>query len=483
MFIQTLLLVWHKHWLPMYDAAQPIGELNYLLSDADKRLSSFIATLGKTKKHIDSQTYTTIIETAKRYRLDIASHRKQLTSNSPTAIQAARDYLRAHLILIGALITSTDWQSPSYDATMRSEAGRQTGTIMATINDYKRDQHWDTYHYEQAFLKEYIDALIKLPLHVYATSSGMAAFTTILAYLSGEKHLSGPILCGSSVYFQNKWLLLQSYSDKLIFSDESDTQAFIQAIETYKPSVVFLDSITNAPDVVLADVPAILQHLIKTKRNTHLIVDNTGLSIQLQPFPLLLGRSTRLTLILFESLNKYHQFGMDRVSGGIIVGFGSKAAAIFDYRVHSGTILSDVAAASLPTPNRAQLARRISRHTDNTRTVVTALRAWIQAHAQSPIQGISYPGMGSYFTIQFAPSRATVSSFKRFVTLCTRTAKKNAVPLVSGTSFGLNTTRIYLTALRSKPHAPFVRIAVGTEDTRTIDALIHTFIKTFETFS
>jgi cystathionine beta-lyase/cystathionine gamma-synthase len=467
----------------MYNPTQPREELHYLLSDADKRLALCVTTLGKTKKHIDPQTYTTIIETAKRYRQDIASHIQQLKTNNPTAIKSTREYLRTHLVLIGALITSTDWQSPSYDATTQSEAGRQTGTIHATINDYKRDQHWDTYHYEQAFLKEHIDALIKLPLHVHATSSGMAAFTTILAYLSGENHMKGPILCGSSIYFQNKWLLLQSYADKLVFSDESNTQAFIDAIETHTPSVIFLDSITNAPDVVVADIPSIIQHLMKTKRNIHLVVDNTGLSVQLQPFPLLLGRATKLNLILFESLNKYHQFGMDRINGGMIVGFGSKTAAIFDYRVHSGTILSDVAAASLPTPNRTQLTHRIERHTHNTRLIVAALRAWIKTHQHSPITDISYPGMGCYFTVQFTPAHATVPSFKRFVAHCTRVAKKRNVPLVSGTSFGLNITRIYLTALRSKPHAPFVRIAVGTEDAQTIDRLIHTFIETFEQFS
>lgn len=444
-----------------------MDEIRYLLSDADRRLKTFLANIAKNKKHIDADTYIRMQTLAQQYRSELSS-----TTN-------AREYLRTHLGLIGALITSTDWQSPSFAHAFTSQAGRETGKIYATINDYKRDQHWDAFYFEQAFLKQNIDALIKFPVHVYATSSGMSAFTTILMFLHGEKKMKGKILCGSSIYFQNKWLLLQSFSDQLVFVDESKSNTIIEAIKTHDPSVIFLDSLTNAPDIIAPDLSAIIKILRATKKETFLIIDNTGLSIQFQPIPLLLGRRTNLRLIMFESLNKYHQFGMDRVNAGIIIAHGKGTDTLFDYRVHSGTIISDLAAATLPTPNRKLLTQRLQKHNVNAAFLAGAVSQWIKQNPGQAFEGISYPGIGPYFTLKFKKQYSTISHFKRFVKNSLLVAKRLGVDLTSGTSFGLDKTRIYLTAVRSKPNAPFVRVAAGIEDPHPLGDV---FIQTLKQF-
>lgn len=275
---------------------------------------------------------------------------------------------------------------------------------------------------------------------------------------------------------------MQSFPYQLIFVDESDTEKVLEAIDTHQPSVIFLDSLTNAPDIIVPDLPAIIKHLRATKKETYLIIDNTGLSVQLQPIPLVLGRRTSLRLIMFESLNKYHQFGMDRVSGGIMVGYGEDTGKLFDYRLHAGTIIADSIVASLPSPHRKTLIRRLARHARNATILARALQQWIHAHPDSPFESISYPGLGSYFTIKFKKQYATISKFKRFVKISLYIAKHHGVNLVSGTSFGLDTTRIYLTAMRSRPHAPFVRIAVGTEHIHTVESLRDVFVETLRKF-
>lgn len=442
-------------------------EVTYLLRDADNRLKTFLRDITKNKKHISPDTFARAVAMAEQYRHEL----------SKIPIQEAQEYLRTHQTLFGALITSTDWQSPSFAHTRTSQAGRETGRIYATINDYKRDQNWDAHRYERGFLKEYVDAFIKIPVHVYATSSGMAAFTTILMFLMGEKKIYGNVLCGRSMYFENKGLIDQLCSHVVVI-DELDTKKMLDAIDVRCPSVIFLDSLTNAPDVVVPDVTTVIKHLLKVKSETYLVIDNTGLSIHLQPIPLVFGKRTNLRLILFESLNKYHQFGMDRVTGGIIVAYGKDTEKLFDYRVHAGTNIPDVTAASLPTPNRRILIKRFGRHTRNTMFLARALEDWIQKHSSGPFEGISFPGIGSYFTIKFKKPYATISSYKRFVSLSLAVAKRHNVNLVSGTSFGLNTTRIYLTAIRSKPNTPFIRVAVGTEDTEKIEAVRDLFIET-----
>lgn len=442
-------------------------ETSYLLSDANHRLKMFLRDIAKNKRHIHPDTYRQAQSLALQYQTELS------------CASDAREYLRTHQGLIGALITSTDWQSPSFAHTFISQAGRETGKIYATKNDYKRDQHWDAFRYEQSFLKENIDVFIKLPMHVYATTSGMAAFTTILMFLLGEKKVVGKILCGTSIYFENKALLTQLFSDKLIIVDESNTKGVLQAIDIHNPSVVIFDSITNAPDIITPDLTTIIRHLLRAQKETYLVIDNTGLSVQFQPFPEIFGRRTNLRLIQFESLNKYHQFGMDRVTGGIIVAYENEAGKLFDYRAHAGTNITDVAAASLPTPNRKYLAKRLMLHNNNTAFIATALKNWIDQNPHSSFEGISYPGIGSYFTVKFKRQFATISNFKRFVNIALSIAKRHNVNLVNGTSFGLDTTRIYLTAIRSKPNTPFVRIAVGVEDP---NPLRDVFIETLKRF-
>ncbi|KKU81399.1 MAG: putative cystathionine beta-lyases/cystathionine gamma-synthases protein [Microgenomates group bacterium GW2011_GWA2_47_8] len=464
------------------DIRQTLDELKYLLGDADRRLQTFLCDIAKNKRHIHTHSYAESRAMALGYRQEIALLTKRLSSRDESVTRDTQEYLRTHQTLFGALITMTDWQSPSYTHTLASQAGRETGRIYATMNDYKRDQHWDAYRYEQAFLKENIDVLIKFPVHVHATSSGMAAFTTILLFLLGEKKATGKVLCGTSVYFENKALITQLFADQLIIVDESDTKKIIKSIDTYHPSVIFLDSLTNTPDVVVPDLSRVIRHLLSAKKETHLVIDNTGLSIRFQPFPILFGRRTNLRLIQFESLNKYHQFGMDRVTGGIIAALGGDTGKLFDYRAHAGTNITDVGAASLPTPNRSILAKRLTRHSRNAAFLARALKTWIHEHPNSPFTGISFPGVGSYFTIKFKKRYNTIPSYRRFVKLSLAAAKRYNINVVSGTSFGLNTTRIYLTALRSKPNTPFVRIAVGTEHIHALQSLRDALIETLKRF-
>jgi len=65
--------------------------------------------------------------------------------------------LRSQAAVSSAVIIQTDWQSPSFNYSLVSQAGRQTGKVSGTFNDYKRDVHLDEKEYEELFLKEYIN--------------------------------------------------------------------------------------------------------------------------------------------------------------------------------------------------------------------------------------------------------------------------------------------------------------------------------------
>lgn len=496
------------------DLQNDCRELRYLISDATAKIRTYLRGINRIKKHVMPVTLSHIQKETEYFMhvymgleeavwklqnvLKGADSPTDIVNNADTSIKQTREILRTHQALLGALITGADWQSPSITHSQSSQAGVQEGKIYATINDYKRDQHWNAQAYEEAFKSNLIDGFIKLPIHAYATSSGMAAFTTILTYLFYEGKLRGTVIVGKSLYFECKTLITKIPGITVIEVDETDTSAVIHAVEVYTPSALFFDSLANMPSIAVADLTTLLTYLTAhIQRETVLIIDNTCQSVYFQPFPKLFGTFSKLSLIVFESLNKYHQYGMDRVTGGIIWAYGGDTGKLFEYRDHLGTNIPDASVAALPTPNRVLLTRKLKRHGRNAQILADSLTAHIRDNPNIPIRAIIYPGLsshpsytwtkdapfnGSYITLAFTKKTQTIHAYKRFVAHVLRTAKSKHINIISGTSFGLNTTRVYVTAVRSTPHTPFVRISAGTEHRGAIESIADIFVQSILRF-
>lgn len=389
-----------------------------------------------------------------------------------TQLENAYQYLRTSGQLTGALITATDWQSPSFSHSISSMAGRWTGKITGTVNDYKRDHHHDEKEYERRFVKEYVDVFFKLNYHAYLTNSGQAAFTTILAYLHSEGKLNGKIIMGINSYFQYKHILVKSYKDQIVQVNENDTRSIYYAIRKYKPCALFLDSLSNAATIPVPDLKTIYQTLSKyTDKETYFIVDNTCLGPAFQAFNLK-GGSSKIRIIFWESLNKYHQFGMDRVTAGIVVVKGHDAGGIFEYRKHAGTNITDASVYALPLPDRKLLTIKLLRHQRNADVLIKYLRSFLAG--SRAVEEVVYPQeklpfRGSFFNLKLNPRFRNRRAYERIIQNVLDSAKKKNAQITAGTTFGLPTTRIYLTSLWDKYGEPFLRVSVGTEDRNCIE--------------
>ena len=395
--------------------------------------------------------------------------------------------LRSQIGIISSLITATDWQSPSFKHSVMSEAGRQTGEISGNINDYKRDVHLDERDYESKYLREYIHTPMKFLVKTYLTNSGMAAFCTILNFLVMEEKTNGIVLAGLSTYFEAKELLSKTYGNRLVYVDESDTNGILNAYIRYQPNAIFLDSLCNAPEIPIPDFSTLVPKLIKNcQKDTYLILDNTGLSFYCQPFPLVIGKTRKLHVISYESLNKYHQFGCDRVTGGVITAYGKDTGKLYYYREHTGTNISDASVHALPEPSVKLLDCRMRRLGRNTQFLAINLSHFCTDNPKNPIERIIYPGLsnhsgypaiknlpfqGAYFTIRMKKRFRNQRYYKKLLSRIISIAKRKNVPLIAGTSFGLNTTRIYITALNNDYGEPFIRISPGTETKEEIEAI------------
>jgi Cys/Met metabolism PLP-dependent enzyme len=342
------------------------------------------------------------------------------------------ELVRVQLAIVGGLVTAEDWQSPSFAHSLRAQAGRYEGRIVPHETDYKRDRHLDATAYERAWLAEYADD--QGAARAYLTSCGMAAFTTILGFLLFERLLDGPVVVGRSTYHESRILLRSALGARVTLVDEEDTDAVVCALAG-RPRALFLDSLCNAPGLALPDLDTILAAV---PDDCWVVVDNTCLGVECQPYASDVPR-----LIVYESLLKLAQLGLDRVTAGVIVARGPELEKLGTYREHLGTNIPDASVYALPDPNRKLLARRLARIERNAAAIAVRF------------PGAHHPGRGGLVQIQSSDPAA-------FVERAVREARRRDVQLVAGAGFGFDATRIYLThAFPDEP--PFLRVAAGAE--------------------
>ncbi|RDI73917.1 Cystathionine beta-lyase/cystathionine gamma-synthase [Gaiella occulta] len=397
-----------------------------------------------------------------------------LVGELATEKRSLADLLRAEQALLAALVGAADWQSPSFLHSTLPAAGRQCGRIRPHWNDYKRDRHLDADAYERRYLRAMVDG--PAGLRALLTSCGMAAFTTVLSFLQLERRLERPVLAGAGLYHESRLLLEKALPGRVQLVDEGDNGALLRSIDELRPSAVFLDSLSNTKWMPVPDLAAVLERLRGS--DTYLVVDNTGLSVACQPFALAGGP---VRLIVFESLLKYAQLGLDRANAGVIVARRGDAELLAGYREHLGTNVADVAVHALPRPDRPVLMRRLARLQRN--ALILAERLGEQA--QGSVE-IVYPGLpghpcarasrrlsfrGGCLSIVFRGTDASLRRERALVEAAVAEAARRGIALLAGSSFGFDTTRIYLTAARAECGEPFVRVAAGSEHRLELETL------------
>jgi cystathionine gamma-synthase len=473
------------------DLRADCDELLVLVRDAESQLSAASSELERARGELQPETFETVTAQIRgaRSRNGTVGRRllrmRQLASPVRPTDRAAlaelasekaacADLIRAERTLAAALTTAADWQSPSFGSSTFPCAGRQCGRIRPHWNDYKRDRHLDAAAYERAYAARMVDG--SAGLRALLTSCGMGAFTTVVAFLRDAGRLEGPIVVGRGLYHETRLLLERALSGSIHTVDERDTGALLRAIGALRPSAVFLDSLSNTTWMPVPDLPAVIERL--RGGTTYLVIDNTGLSVSFQPFAI---AGDGLPLIVFESLLKYAQLGLDRVNAGVIVARGEDGDALADYREHLGTNISDLAACALPTPLRWVLERRLARIGRNCTLLAGRLACRVGRLAE-----IVYPGLpghpshrvarrlafrGGCLSIVLRDDDRELGRARALIEAAVAKGGQRGVALTAGASFGFDTTRIYLTAANAECGEPFLRVSAGTEHTLELEAL------------
>jgi cystathionine beta-lyase/cystathionine gamma-synthase len=472
----------------LVDVEEDLGELSFLCDAAEDRLAELEAQLpiACTQRQTRELLARGVASARRRYRAiagQLGALRLQIRCASPSrsllehlTVQRAAlaDRLRVEQALLASLIVAPDWQSPSFMHSLSPAAGRGTGRIQAHHDDYKRDRHADASHYERRYIEEMING--PADLRALLTGCGMAAFTTILWWLQLERKLTRPVIAGQGLYHESRLLLERALPGQVQFVDEADTAALLRAIDRSCPSAVFLDSLSNTMWMPVPELARVIDQL--RGHDTYLIVDNTCLSVSCQPFALA-GES--VNLVVFESLLKYAQLGLDRANAGVIVARSQDAEALDHYREHTGSNIPDVTVHALPRPNRGVLERRLARLQRN----AAHLAERLEERAPAAVT-IVYPGLaahpaasaaarlrfrGGCLSVALTRRESRLARQHRLLEAAVAEAARRGVRLLVGSSFGFDTTRIYLTAARAEYGTPFVRIAAGTEHRLELEAM------------
>ena len=189
-----------------------------------------------------------------------------------------------------------------------------------------------------------------------------------------------------------------------------------------------------------------------------------------------------MRLVVFESLNKYHEFGMDRVTAGLVWGVGSDVGKLFTYRKNMGTNIPDASVIALPTPNRWMFDLRLRRLQRNCQYLAQELAEALGSKSSRWVRGVSYATECTTFVLEFHKNHASLGTYKRFLHTLLARARKQSVQILAGTSFGLDHTRVYPVAAYTREEPPFLRIAVGTEDMDTVKKIYDVLVDTCYNF-
>jgi cystathionine beta-lyase/cystathionine gamma-synthase len=365
---------------------------------------------------------------------------------------------------LGGVLTADHWQSPSFDGSEVEEAGDEQGNIVANVNDYKRDQHPVGLSYEMSFVNAYLQRSFRASPTVYATSSGMAALTVSALIVRERLPDDYRIAVGEHSYFQNHELLHMMYPKERLHTFD---EAHPEVLGKIKPHAIFVDLLANDPSMIVADLPGIYAASQRFGHHVDIVVDATCASLFHLRIPF---RLSNVSVIGFDSLNKFHQFGLDRVTGGIVWVSGILSETVYRVRDHSGLILSEASAATLPTPNAALLTLYMKRHERNALMVAKAISAIPSVHVHyaglpshpSHVYAKTIGFYGSFVAIEL-PGK-TWKAYKRLKDLIVNEAKRQHVPLIAGSTFGTPVTRVYTWATQSTFSRQFLRISPGLEN-------------------
>ncbi len=388
----------------------------------------------------------------------------------PDCQALAESVLRFGLATLAYTRGALEWCSPSYAQARAVQFFAVRAQNSPTVN-YERYGHHALHRVESQLL-----AMLDLSPDTHAvsaTSSGVAAYSLIEAFLLRERLRPGDIvLTAPYLYFEAGQQLGTLPFVRVKRSDDYDVATLLADAERLQPRCVFVDPIANTAEQRMVDIPALLNGLRRVIRErTTVVIDGTMVSAGLPPE--LLASDDRVEILYYESCSKYAQLGLDAGMAGLVAYPVGLCDAFARQRRNTGAILYRHGAELFPRYHPAGYRRRMARIAANARRMATLLHADPRVRGAGRVHhpslpnhpdaaaaaGLRHTGGCVTFTCH-DPSRNTRASWDALFARILARAAAEGVHLTKGPSFGYGAPRVSAAdAFDGQP--PFLRLYVG----------------------
>lgn len=409
-------------------------------------------------------------------------------------------YLKYRLCIsfYSSLMTCLNWQSPAIKASLNSRIGIERSLVKADWNDYKRDRSEETFYCEKIIGENIIRTPSANPdsvLNVF--NSGMGAYTVILYYLICEGIIKNKIFASSHIYVENRILLKKFFGDKAEFFEYNDADLIIKNIIANKPSVVFIEPVSNTSLLRLFDVKRIIKEILARVKDEIFIIVDVTCSLGFENLLDDIALPENIKVILHGSLLKSPQLGIERINAGFIQAFrlGENGSKILDYRTMSGTNIQDFASNLIPFTSRELMQKRM-KIIERNATELAMLMEKIDPKNEI-IEQVIYPGIkshkdykiskeigfsGFFFNVKLKNEINHDKYFEIFTKEVVRISENYNCEIVHGASFGFNNTSIYYSVGWDEPENHYIRISTGIETFYELEKIKKIFIEAYHSF-
>ncbi|MEV6694590.1 PLP-dependent transferase [Micromonospora sp. NPDC051196] len=320
---------------PRFGAGAPLGEvLPEQVSDLSEQFDGCLFQLRAARREIEEYaTYCTRndlpVDEPVLAQLIAATHqvgmrltrqqRALLAASTPNAadlLSASESILRFGLATLAYVRHSLDWTAKSYGQSAQVQFFGTQAESWPTIHYDRNGTHTSVLRVERQLVE-----LLDLPPDrwgVGVTSSGMAAYTWIEAFLLRDRLRAGDtVLLAPYIYYETAQQLHALPDIRAERASGYAVEEIIADVVRLRPKAIFVDPLANNVRQRILDLPELFRRLreVLTERCT-VVVDGTMTGASLQPE--LFAADDRLELVYYESCTKYLQLGMDFALAGLV---------------------------------------------------------------------------------------------------------------------------------------------------------------------
>lgn len=473
--------------------------IDNLLTNLTSRLTEYVRYCEVEKIQMDTAAVETFETAIINIRQDF---NRMLIGNIPPNIspsiynQQITKRLQQYRALLHEILSASlvlDWRSASYGQSWDSMFFHvdSQGNPGVNYNRYESNQ--------LATVEKVLAEILGLNMEesaLFATSSGMAAYSLLESYLIRHVLKAGDkIYIPSYIYFETEEQVEKLPHVKIIRTETHDTNTIAANILRERPRVVFIDPLTNTVELRMTDIEGVLKSIAdKITDDVWFVIDGTMISGQLD-IEVLSSINSHIKILYYDSCSKYLQLGLDIAMGGLVVVPVQLQSFFERLRRNTGTIMYDSAANIFPIYNRSVHQTRMKRFSRNARLVgelvesdsdlkskITPNFPGLEVHPDHPISK-TFESVGGLITFSFIdPYLNQRDSLNSFIETALAVAKKHKISLTKGVSFGFSIPRISAATAMAENSPPFLRLSVGDRSYVETEKLAEVLIEAFKIY-